>query len=114
MEYRILMRINCHKDQFNNLYKSSSTDFRRRNKYNEILPYKHNMVRLLPQPGQEGQEDFDEHTGGGKSPTHSAISSTGDKYQLYYNASFINVGTISIIYPVKYRQAWPDRKAQRY
>ena len=46
MEYRILMRVNCHKAQFSNLFRNSSADFRRKNKYNEILPYKHNMVRL--------------------------------------------------------------------
>lgn len=46
MEYRILMRINCHKAQFNQLYKNSSSEFRRKNKYNEILPFLHNMVKI--------------------------------------------------------------------
>ncbi|TNV79490.1 hypothetical protein FGO68_gene17336 [Halteria grandinella] len=61
------MRINCHKGQFNNLYKNSSSEFRRKNKYNEILPYLHNQVKL--------KYSFD---------------TPDDKFQDYYNASFVN------------------------
>lgn len=80
MEYRVLMRINCHKGQFNNLFKNSSSEFRRKNKYNEILPYMHNQVKLK-------------------------CLFENDKFQDYYNASYINVSDkpLDTIVVVTYR-----------
>lgn len=81
MEYRILMRINCHKAQFGNLFKSSSSDFRRRNKYNEILPYEHNMVRIAAPIFEDSPVD-----------DNRSVNAGGvDRFTFYYNASFINV-----------------------
>ena len=65
MEYRVLMRINCHMGQFQNIFRDPSAEFRRRNRYNDILPYKHNMVRV------EDEAD--------------------GRFNHYYNASYINV-----------------------
>jgi protein tyrosine phosphatase len=44
MEYKILTRINCHKKKYDCLFKSYHSDFRERNRYPEILPFKHSMV----------------------------------------------------------------------
>jgi protein tyrosine phosphatase len=71
MEYRVLMRISCHLGQFNNLFRDPSADFRRRNRYNDILPFKHNMVRV---------ED-----------------ETEGRFNWYYNASYINVTRVTLI-----------------
>ena len=46
MEYRILKRINMHKLHYNNLFRSTSSEFKKKNKYYEILPFEHNMVRI--------------------------------------------------------------------
>jgi protein tyrosine phosphatase len=90
MEYRILMRINCHKGQFNNLFKNSSSEFRRKNKYNEILPYMHNMVKLMCH-----FEDQD------------------DKFRDYYNASFINVRFILNVFEIVIPR-WANRRKDIY
>lgn len=79
MEYRVLMRINCHKAQYANLVKSSSSDFRRRNKYNEILPYLHNVVRVADESGDLIGE-----------PEVKQTAAFNEKFKDYYNASFIN------------------------
>eukprot|EP00347_Sterkiella_histriomuscorum_P023451 403334591 len=46
MEFRILSRINCHKIHYQNLQKSQQTSFKNKNRYNEVLPFMHSMVRL--------------------------------------------------------------------
>lgn len=46
MEFRVLSRINCHKSHYLNLYKSPNLDFKSKNRYNEVLPFKHSRVTL--------------------------------------------------------------------
>lgn len=70
MEYRVLTRINCHKIQFQNLYKSQHVLFKSRNRYPEILPFLHNIVKL------------------------KEIKDPDDRFGTYINASYINVTTI--------------------
>ena len=67
MEFRILTRLNCHKLHYQSLFKSQNIDFKRKNRYNEVLPFEHSMVRL--------KETKDKN----------------DRYGSYINASYINV-----------------------
>ena len=46
MEYRVLKRVNCHILQYKNLYKMQNFLFSQRNRYNEVLAFKHNLVQL--------------------------------------------------------------------
>jgi receptor-type tyrosine-protein phosphatase gamma len=66
MEFRILSRINCHKIHYKNLFKSQNIDFKRKNRYNEVLPFTHSMVKIQ---------------------SHS----TEERYGHYINACYINV-----------------------
>ena len=68
MEYRILTRINCHKLHYTNLFKSQNIDFKRKNRYNDILPFMHSMVKLSDN-----------------------LNSNNDRYWYYSNANFVNV-----------------------
>lgn len=46
MEFRILNRI-CHTMvHFQNLHREHSQDFKTQNRYNDVLPYKHNLVKV--------------------------------------------------------------------
>lgn len=67
MEFRLLIRINCHKIHYQNLQKSQNADFKRKNRYNEVLPFIHSMVKL---------QDARDKT---------------DRYWYYINANYINV-----------------------
>ena len=40
MEFRILQRMTQHKDHVKNLYTSAKMEFKRQNRYNEVLPCK--------------------------------------------------------------------------
>lgn len=55
MEYRFLTRLNCHKIHYQNLYKSQQSDFKKLNRYPEVLPFEHSRVKLTTK--EEG-EDF--------------------------------------------------------
>lgn len=68
MEHRLLTRMNCHKIHYQNLFKSQNIDFKRKNKYNEILPFQHSMVKLKEKDNE-----------------------AGDRYWYYINANYINV-----------------------
>ena len=67
MEFRILTRMNCHKIHYQNLFKSQNLDFKRKNRYNEVLPFTHSMVKLKD------------------------LKTKDDRYGYYINASYINV-----------------------
>ncbi len=71
MEFRLLSRMNCHKLHYQNLYKSQNIDFKRKNRYNEVLPFTHSMVKIRDQNS--------------KSEEHQ------DRYWNYINACYINV-----------------------
>ncbi|CDW76622.1 protein tyrosine phosphatase [Stylonychia lemnae] len=66
MEFRLLTRMNCHKIHYQNLFKSQNLDFKRKNRYNEVLPFSHSMVKL-----KEAKDK-------------------ADRYGYYINASYIN------------------------
>ena len=67
MEYRLLTRMNCHLLHYKNLYKSQNVDFKNKNRYNEVLPFHHNLVKLTEKPEKDA-----------------------DRYWHYVNASFVN------------------------
>ena len=46
MEYKILTRINCHKQKYDKLFKTVQGEFKNLNKYADILPFKNNRVLL--------------------------------------------------------------------
>lgn len=46
MEHGILNRINCHLNKYQQLYKSVFKEFKEKNKYADMLPFKFNRVRL--------------------------------------------------------------------
>lgn len=73
MEFRLLTRLNCHKIHFQSLFKSQNIDFKRKNRYNEVLPFEHSMVKLKD------------------------IKDKSDRYAYYINASYINVTTFLVI-----------------
>jgi succinylglutamate desuccinylase len=51
MEYKILTRINCHKQKYDMLYRSYHADFKHLNKYPDILTFANNRVLLgKPKP----------------------------------------------------------------
>lgn len=67
MEYRLLTRMNCHKIHYQNLFKSQNLDFKKKNRYHEVLPFQHSMVKI------------------------SNIVDPNDRYGFYINANYINV-----------------------
>ena len=67
MEFRVLTRLNCHKLHYMNLFKSQLIDFKSKNRYNEILPFKHCRVELSREIG------------------------SGNNLSSYINASYVNV-----------------------
>lgn len=67
MEFRLLTRMNCHKLHFQSLFKSQNIDFKNKNRYQEVLPFQHSMVRLVE------------------------IKETSERYGFYVNANYINV-----------------------
>jgi receptor-type tyrosine-protein phosphatase gamma len=69
MEFRLLTRLNCHKLHYHNLFKSQNQDFKRKNRYNEVLPFQHSMVKL-------------------RNPKEPK-----ERYSSYINANYINVHT---------------------
>ena len=74
MEYRLLTRLNCHKLHYQNLFKSQNIDFKRKNRYNELLPFVHSMVKLRDKEGTD----------------------ENDRYWYYVNADYINVNYITL------------------
>lgn len=46
VEYKILARINCHKQKYDDLFKCYHGDFKQINLYPDILPFENNRVRL--------------------------------------------------------------------
>lgn len=46
MEYKVLTRINCHKQKYDKLFKTLQGEFKLLNKYADILPFKNNRVLL--------------------------------------------------------------------
>jgi protein tyrosine phosphatase len=46
MEYKILTRINCHKQKYDSLFRSYHGDFKQQNKYPDILPFANNRVQI--------------------------------------------------------------------
>jgi len=75
MEFRILTRLNCHKIHYQNLFKSQNIDFKRKNRYNEVLPFEHSMVKL------------------------KEVKDKQDRYGYYINANYINVSFIWLTWP---------------
>jgi hypothetical protein len=67
MEFRILARISCHKIHYRSIFKSQNIDFKNKNRYQEVLPFEHSMVKL---------KDMEDKT---------------DRYWFYVNANYINV-----------------------
>lgn len=67
MEYRVLIRMNCHKMHYQSLFKSQNLDFKQKNRYNEVLPFTHSMVKLTD------------------------IPEIAERYASYINANYINV-----------------------
>ena len=51
MEFRVLTRLNCHKLHYLNLYKSPMHEFKSKNRYNEVLPFRHTRVILKTSSG---------------------------------------------------------------
>jgi protein tyrosine phosphatase len=45
-EYRILQRMTCHKPKYDTLFNSFYKEFKDRNRYDAIIPFKHNRVVL--------------------------------------------------------------------
>jgi protein tyrosine phosphatase len=73
MEYRLLIRMNCHKMHYTSLFKSQNLDFKQKNRYNEVLPFQHSMVKL------------------------NDIPEIAERYASYINANYINVSYSSIL-----------------
>jgi protein tyrosine phosphatase len=46
MEYRLLTRMTCHKIHYRSIFKSQNRDFKDKNRYQEVLPFEHSMVKL--------------------------------------------------------------------
>jgi protein tyrosine phosphatase len=46
LEYKVLTRINCHKQKYDKLFKSFQGNFKGLNKYPDILPFENNRVML--------------------------------------------------------------------
>ncbi len=78
MEFRILDRMTGHKDHVANLFVRSHKKFNDRNRYPEVLTFKHNRVELKNTPFFLSEEDLEEN-----------------ELEKYYNASEIN----SNVYP---------------
>lgn len=58
MEYRLLTRLNCHKQQYTSLCKSRVVQFSSRNRYSEILPFMFNQVKLKSTENQDKHADY--------------------------------------------------------
>jgi len=58
MEYRLLTRLNCHKQQYTQLCKSRVVQFSSRNRYSEILPFMFNQVKLKETENNDKHADY--------------------------------------------------------
>jgi protein tyrosine phosphatase len=101
-EYRILQRVTGHKQKYDALFKSFDVEFKRRNRYAAVIPFKYNRVRLMapwyaendvrPSDNQEeqiiiGKEPFNAYADLNKTDVEE------EDLKKYINASWINSAT---------------------
>ena len=78
MEYRVLGRMTGHKDHVSNLFVRSHSKFNNANRHKEVLPFKHNRIKLQENPIIEDEEETDEY-----------------ELNRYFNANYINSNVYS-------------------
>ena len=95
-EYRILQRITGHSDKFNTLFRSFDVEFKRRNRYAAVIPFKFNRVKLntawtksnsTSEAIEIGNEAFTAYADMNKD------EQVTDDLNKYINASWINSAT---------------------
>ena len=84
LEFQVIQKMTQHRDHVQNLFVSSDAQFRKLNRYRDILPYHHNRVILKDVPTEEDSE-FDAYEN-----LVAYVYKSDQRVPTYVNASRIN------------------------